>query len=371
MPMLLPSSIMTTAAAAAARRFSSQSRVFQYGCTQLAQDRVRVMAMTNANSTFHCFSTQATVKATEKAPKKTAKKSAADATSDSAASYLEQKKQAKEIRRQRHEYSVLRKQRLKTRRSGPGKVKNRMKKEFRSWFIPYLVNDEYMERKARQAGLAWNIHVAVLLERSMVIWPDKEDWLIEFENLTTHLGQWGKEYPKELYKGKDLNKKPPMTDEDLMKLLPKGYVPAPRITEADLNGNVRTLDRQLKESVYLYLQSEDDTWQFPTVAVQEDETLLEAAKRAVKDLVGEQVSYWPSSNAPGAVFMTPYPVEERTNGFYGIKTFFMRLQHDGGIVEESRLKAKDYAWLSRAELVDRATQNTGILPPQFYRYVLM
>ena len=243
-------------------------------------------------------------------------------------------------------------------------------REFRSWFIKKKVDEEYMDRKARQAGLAWKINVAVLLERLPVILPDKEDWEIEFENLESYLMQFGKQYPEELFtKSIDYDTKRAVTEEELWALLPKGFVPAPRETEADHSGEIRTTNRRLKTSVFLAVQS-DKHWQLPTTEVKDDETLLEAARRVIPDSVGKEVEFWCPSNCPCAVDMVAFPEEERHNGFYGTKTFFMKLQYDEGAVKEEEMSVKDYGWLERSEMVERVKDQQGDYEAKFYRYLL-
>jgi large subunit ribosomal protein L46 len=264
--------------------------------------------------------------------------------------------------------------------------KNELRQAFRRFFIRKKVDEEYMERKARQAGLGWNLSVAVLLERQCIVMPDMEDWEIDMENLQAHLGKYGKMYPKELL---NMDEEVDVddiaiTNEELLALLPEGFVPAPRETPADASGDVRTTERKLKTSVYLAVQSgEDDSsssnnnnnnkdlWQFPTVAVQEDETLLEAAKRALATQIGPEVEYWTPSNCPCAVDMVALPEEDRAaQGVYGTKTFFMKVTYSDGQVDPSTMKVKDYAWLDRGEVTERVKDQQGDNAASFYHYLL-
>jgi large subunit ribosomal protein L46 len=156
-------------------------------------------------------------------------------------------------------------------------------------------------------------------------------------------------------------------------LLPEGYVPAPRETEADMTGNVRTLDRKLKTRVFLTVQEdgEDAAWKLPTVPLKKDEKLLDAAKRAIVDQAGgAKIELYCPSNTPVGVHLTVFPEEARTEGFFGTKTFFMRLQYDEGNVSKKDMAVKDYAWLDRDEIVERVLASQGAGPSKFYRYVL-
>lgn len=71
-------------------------------------------------------------------------------------------------------------------------------------------------------------------------------------------------------------------------MLPKGFTPAPRVTEADETGDVTTLNRRLKTRVYLAVK-DNDKWTLPATTVKVDETLLDATKRAVADAAGDKL----------------------------------------------------------------------------------
>ena len=284
-------------------------------------------------------------------------------------SYYAQKKEAKDRRRDLFERKIERQERLKTRRSG--QPRDALRREFRDFFIKKKVDEEYMDRKARQAGLDWKINVAVILERQNIVLPDKEAWETEMENLQAHMMRYGKMYPKGLF-DVDYEADYAMTDEELLAALPEGFTPAPRETEADASGDVRTTERKLKTSIYLTVQDDNDEWMLPTVTLQPDETLLEAAKRALADKIGPEVEFWCPSNCPCAVDMVAFPSEEeRTkSGFFGTKTFFMKVVHDEGQVSKRGMKVKDYAWLNRAEITEKMKNEHGDYVAKFYHYLM-
>jgi len=326
--------------------------------------------------------------------------------------YTALKKAAKDRRRRLWDARTERQLKLRTRRSNATDRDGILRREFRNFFIRKKVDDEYHDRKARQSGSSWKLRVAVVLERLAVVLPDKPRWEIEYEQLSAHLSKFGKMYPKELYnvdyelllngndsknKGKDVKEGGStlaVTDEELLELLPKGYEPAPRETEADRNGNVRTTNRKLKTSVYLAVLDTDgddnstaSRWQLPTVDVLEGdgETLLEAARRAVLTKVGSQLEFWCPSNAPVAVDVKKYDDDDddENNKYYGTKTFFLKVQYDEGSVSEQDMSVQDYAWLDRDEVVDRFATTVGggrgggddkkdefNYASKFYRYLL-
>jgi large subunit ribosomal protein L46 len=284
--------------------------------------------------------------------------------------YLAQKKAAKEQRREKYQIKQDRLERLVTRQSS--KPRDEKKRAFRSWFVKKKVDEEFMNRKARQANLQWKMQVACIVERVQVVLPDKQEWETEYENLKTHLFKYGVQYPKELF-NVDHDQIVAETDEELLELLPKGFTPAPRETEADETGDVRTTNRKLKTSIFLAVQDGEDKglhWQLPTVTLNTDEMLLEAAKRAVKEKVGEEVEFWCPSNSPFAVDMMAFPEDQRKDGFYGTKTFFVKVQYDEGDVSEQTMAVKDFAWLERTEMVERVQKEQGDYESKFYQYML-
>lgn len=297
--------------------------------------------------------------------------SSSAATTTTTTRYWEQKKIDKDRRRELYVARQDRKVRLKVRRAG--KPKDQKRNEFRSFFIRKKVDDEYMDRKARQANMNWQIQVAVLLERIPVVLPDKQDWEREYDKMKAHLNLFGKVYPKELVGNIDYDAIRPMTDEEVLAQLP--FTPAPRETEADATGEVRTTNRKLKTNLYLVVQDGDDgVWQLPTVAIKNDddgETLLAAAKRAMVEKVGKQVEFWCPSNCPWSVDLTAFSPEQQTKtGLYGTKTFFMKVQYDEGDVTEKEMTVQDFAWLDRGEIVARVRQQQGDHLSQFYHYML-
>jgi large subunit ribosomal protein L46 len=310
--------------------------------------------------------TQAAIVVKKSFSTSTKKKADDDDAAPAGAGYLELKQAAKDKRRVLWENKEERKDRLQTRRAG--RPRQQKGKEFKKWFIKKKVDEEYMNRKAQQAGLGWDMQVAVLLERTNVVQPDMEEWEADYEHMRAYLNRFGKEYPKALFDVDDSQELATKT-EDLLDSLPKDFQPAPRETQADETGEVRTTNRKLKTSIYLAVQ-ENDRWQLPTVTLSgEDETLVEAAKRAMAEKVGPQVEFWCPSHAPWAVDMVALPEEERTN-VYGTKTFFVKIQYDEGDVSDKEMSVQDFAWLDRGEMADRVNEEQGDYMSKFYQYML-
>jgi large subunit ribosomal protein L46 len=284
-----------------------------------------------------------------------------------ALSYREEKKAAKDRRREIFEASVDRAEKVLTRREGRDVGARR--RIFNEWFEKKKVWNEIQDRKARQAGMEWKIDCALIVERLPVVFPDMAPWEKDWENLRDYLDSFGKDYPKELNLGDRLPMGTFLTDEELFAQLPEGYKPAPRVTEADENGDVKTLKRRLMERVYFLVQK-DGRWTFPVVALKEDETFMDASKRAVVETVGEKMDIYYVSTCPLAVDMSILTEEERAKvGVYGTKTFFMKVQHDEFDASLGK-EYEDYAWLTRGEITDRMKEQDGDHASRFYHYVL-
>jgi hypothetical protein len=47
------------------------------------------------------------------------------------------------------------------------------------------------------------------------------------------------------------------------------------------------------------------------------------------------------------------------DGFYGTKTFFIKVQYDCGDVSETTMAVKDFAWMDRGEMTDGFNKSEG------------
>jgi hypothetical protein len=157
-------------------------------------------------------------------------------------------------------------------------------------------------------------------------------------------------------------------------LLPEGFTPAPRETEADKSGDIQTLNRQLKTRVYLSIRNNDaQGWHLPTASLKEDETFLDGAKRATEHVAGDELILRCFSNCPMGIDVVEYSDEEKENngGFFGEKIFYMRVQHEDGDVKTSKVsKMEDWGWLAREEMVEKVTAEKRDEAALFYKYML-
>jgi hypothetical protein len=280
--------------------------------------------------------------------------------------YWEEKAAKKARRRELYEKRQERLDRLKVRRVG--KPRNEKKVAFQRFFIPKKVHEEYLHRKARQANIPWKVRVAVIMVRDPYKLEHREDWELQYDQLSKYLEQFGKitgkMYPSHLMPDKDWKK---VNSIDHYKQQNE-----PCETKADKTGDVRTHLRKLQ--TFLYLTVLDNTqkfpFQLPTVDVNpEKETLLDAARRCIVDQVGTDLEFWCPSNCPMYVDVQAFPEDQRQEA-YGIKTFFMRVNHNKGDVSKNSMTVNDFAWLDRGEIVDKMREQQGEDVSKFYYYML-
>lgn len=306
------------------------------------------------------------------------KKKKGEKDEPSLGSYKTRKDVAKQKRLEAWETKQRRVENLKTRREGKPE-RGVMSKQFRSWWDPQSIYHDKLIRDARREGKPWRIRVAAFVERLPVVIPDPEPFEEEYYEVKSYLGTFGKEYPPEtgFMSLPNPSDHLVMPDAEMLAQLP--FTPAPRETEADETGEVKTLERRLKERVFLTVQTDKEgnmsgpRWTFPSAIAKEDETLLSTAQRAVAESIGEDLELYCAGNAPMAVNLRPYnknlPEEFREN-YYGEKIFYYRVQHDDGDVNEEVLSVDDYAWLTREEIVERVGEERGQHQAKFFHYML-
>jgi len=273
---------------------------------------------------------------------------------------------------------------LKVRRKGVDRYEK--KRAFRAWHEAQCKQMNILDRRARQANMPFMIRVFAVVERLPIIFPDEEDWEKDFVELKAYLECFGAVYPEDAPFMPKESENPGddyMTDEQLYAQLPEGFVLMPRVTEEDKSGNVRSTNRKLAERIYLTIKENEnavleerikDRWTYPSATVQETETMLDAVQRAIRNSAGTNMDVWCPSNAPMGVQMRGYNTSQReSSGFFGEKLFFYKVQYDAGEVATnlpSNQAPKDFAWLSRDEIVSRFEHDWGHQASKFQYYFL-
>ncbi|KAF9808972.1 hypothetical protein IEO21_07661 [Rhodonia placenta] len=130
----------------------------------------------------------------------------------------------------------------------------------------------------------------------------------------------------------------------------------PRIHEADIKGDVRSLDRQGERNLYLLLQGKDQSgrnvWRFPQGGIREGELLHEAAERDLHDECGPNMDTWVVSRNPIGVYKPTIDSISPSQ----IYVFFYKAHIMAGQARPDGKNILDFAWLTKEEIQPRVDQ---------------
>jgi len=128
---------------------------------------------------------------------------------------------------------------------------------------------------------------------------------------------------------------------------------APRAHEADVKGDVKSLDRQGERNLYLLIKGKDaatgeDIWKFPEGGVKDGEQLHDAAQRDLFSAYGAKMDTWVVSGKPLGVYQAS-PAEKSYQ-------FFVKAHVMAGQVHPDGKKVVDFAWLTKQEIQPRVSE---------------
>ncbi|KAJ1893729.1 hypothetical protein LPJ66_005588 [Kickxella alabastrina] len=134
-------------------------------------------------------------------------------------------------------------------------------------------------------------------------------------------------------------KKVPVEDEAVVE--PARLIEVqPRETQADISGDVRSLERKLDRTLYLLVKdSAADQWGLPQGAIEGDELLHEAARRNLKDICGGKMNVWMVGNGPVGHCQAGDQAE-----------FFLKGHILAGQANPDAKLATDFKWATREEV---------------------
>ncbi|CAH1764005.1 5685_t:CDS:2 [Entrophospora sp. SA101] len=124
---------------------------------------------------------------------------------------------------------------------------------------------------------------------------------------------------------------------------------ASRITKADMENNVKSLDRALQRTLYLIVKKPrlEDSWQFPQGGLDGSETLLEAATRELKEECGDSMDIWFVGRRPIGYnkYNFKKPLRKDEIEYIGSKAHIF-----AGQVKVDNKEIIDFAWVTKQEL---------------------
>jgi len=116
--------------------------------------------------------------------------------------------------------------------------------------------------------------------------------------------------------------------------------PQARTNEADVQGDVKSLDRLGERNLYLVLKNKDSHWRLPQGVATEGEALHSAARNQLISQCGEDIDTW-------LVGRQPVGFHEDKD-----KIFFFKAHIFAGQVSLPS-DASDFAWLTKQEIGER------------------
>ncbi|GAQ89184.1 hypothetical protein KFL_004950030 [Klebsormidium nitens] len=197
-----------------------------------------------------------------------------------------------------------------------------------------------------------------LLERLPIIVPDPPKWQSDYEDAKFERDQkLRRAYPPEFFAGFDGQSSEGARGAEV------DIEPAPRITEDDKTGNVKSLNRALDRRLYLMVQGREEwtddpspVWHFPLVGYQDGETMRKCAERSLRGLRGPDMKTYTVGNAPcgHAVFS---PTTTTPSATPLAKLFYYRIQLLEGDVKLGDQRLRDHAWLTKSEIIERTNSS--------------
>ncbi len=155
-------------------------------------------------------------------------------------------------------------------------------------------------------------------------------------------------------------------DEDDWQKELEAFSPAPVVTEADEKSDRTSVKRALHRPLRLIVRQrygDDFLWDLPTTRVRDpeggEETLRQAAERALAECCGTDLSVAVLGNAPFGFYKETFSSKIRDmTGCNGQKVFIYKAFLTSGNVKLQDEKASQFEWLLREELATRLNSVT-------------
>lgn len=182
----------------------------------------------------------------------------------------------------------------------------------------------------------------MIVERLPIVMPMPEDWELEYHSWSQERrAMFLQELPEDLVDPKGEFEEVGDPDELMLSA-------ADRETDADRNGDVRTLKRKLDQFLFLVVQdAKTKQWGFPKQINDESSqmTMRQSAKQAMDSAIGSGVETYLVGNAPMGHFLESETDSNESEG----TNFYMRAQWLEGDLTLTE-KYADFKWLTKVRL---------------------
>ncbi|KAF4615327.1 hypothetical protein D9613_002846 [Agrocybe pediades] len=134
----------------------------------------------------------------------------------------------------------------------------------------------------------------------------------------------------------------------------------PRTHAADVQGDVKSLDRRGHRNLYLLLHSVEggkDVWRFPQGEAEKGLFLHQAAQKELHSACGDNMDAWIVGKTPVGVHKLQNTPSQDPASESEHVVFFFKAHIMAGQVIPTRESIKDFAWLTKEEIGDRVDQH--------------
>ena len=184
------------------------------------------------------------------------------------------------------------------------------------------------------------IHGSCILARAPLLRPLLEDWEVEYQTWAQQVRQRREQnLPQEWQK----KKKTAEEDEDTQQNEGAKWEEPDRITQADKDGDTKSLMRFLDRHLYFIVKTRSERWSFPSTLHSTGETIRKTGERALAECIGPEADVFFIANWPVAHYAFE-GAEARTE-------FYMKAQLLSG--QATLLPNSDFvdhAWIAKSEM---------------------
>jgi len=189
------------------------------------------------------------------------------------------------------------------------------------------------------------------VERLPVITPDPEPWETAMWELQERKQYaMSKELPDDWFQDESGGLRKAEEEEGIAEEDPVlGF--APRVTQADAENDLQSLDRKLANRLFLVVKrtgeklAGENDWSFPQGEREEGETMRDAAVRSLESFVGPAAQMYFVGNSPMGYV-------DRGEGDARARVFFYKCQYISGELNYKAGPIDDYKWVTNGELLE-------------------